>query len=55
MQLSEHPKVAKAVQAHGDMIAREILADDIQLSKELEGTDLALAEDIDVQASIERA
>ena len=55
VQVSDHPKVVRAVEAHGDMIAREILADDIQLSGTLSGTDLTLAEDMDVQASIERA
>lgn len=55
VQVSDQPKVVRAVEAHGDMIAREILADDIQLSGTLSGTDLTLAEDMDVQASIERA
>jgi len=55
VQVSDHPKVVRAVEAHGDMIAREILADDIQLSGTLSGTDLTLAEDMDVQASIKRA
>ena len=55
VQVSDHPKVVRAVEAHGDMIAREILADDIQLSGTLSGTDLTFAEDMDVQASIERA
>ncbi len=55
VQVSDHPKVTRAVEAHGDMIAREILADDIQLSGTLKGTDLTLAEDMDVQGKIERA
>jgi len=44
----------RAVEAHGDMMAQEILADDIQVTHDLDGTDLALADDIEVQASISR-
>ena len=54
VQLSNHPKVAKAVEANGDMIAQEVLAQDIQLSESVSGTPLQLAEDIDVRATIER-
>jgi len=54
VQLSEHPSVVRAVQAHGEMIAREILADELQIAADFEGTDLSLAEDLDVKASIQR-
>ncbi len=54
VQISEHPDVVRAVEAHGAMMAQEILADDIQVTSDLDGTDLALADDIEVQASISR-
>jgi isoleucyl-tRNA synthetase len=53
--ISEHPQVVRAVEAHGEMIAREVLADDIQVEEEVNGSELVLADTADVQASIARA
>jgi len=52
VHLSEHPDVQRAVKAHGDMIAREVLADLVEISQDVEGQTLDLLDDIQIQVDL---